>query len=105
MVPITKAFKKQQEFTANASHELRTPLSVLQAATEILEEQKSELPSVHQLVLNNMQEEIRRMIQMVEHLLVLARNDSDEQAASHESFDIVEVIYSEVDRMQMIAYC
>jgi signal transduction histidine kinase len=103
MVPITKAFKKQQEFTANASHELRTPLSVLLSSAEILEEQKSQLSSIHQQVLNNMQEEIRRMIQMVEHLLILARNDSNQQSSSYESFDIKEVIYAEVKRIEIIA--
>jgi signal transduction histidine kinase len=104
MIPITKAFKKQQEFTANASHELRTPLSVLLSSTEILEEEKSLLSSVHQQVLNYMQEEIRRMIQMVNHLLALARNDSNQLASSHEAFDINKVISVEVNRMQMIAH-
>jgi len=41
MIPITQAFKRQQEFTAKASHELHISLSVLQSAAEILEEKRN----------------------------------------------------------------
>jgi signal transduction histidine kinase len=50
-----------------------------------------------------MQDEIRRMIQMVKHLLTLARNDSYQQAAIHGAFNIKEVIDVEVNRLQLIA--
>jgi signal transduction histidine kinase len=33
LVPIEAAFRRQQEFVADASHELRTPLTVLRSAT------------------------------------------------------------------------
>lgn len=103
MIPITQAFNKQQEFTANASHELRTPLSVLQSAAEILEEKKDLLPLVHQTALNSMKKEINRMIQMVNHFLMLARNDSNQQVYRYESFDLLAAIYTEVDRAQSLA--
>ncbi|MGO0063378.1 sensor histidine kinase [Brevibacillus fluminis] len=91
MVPITQAYKRQKEFTADASHELRTPLSVMLSSTEILAEKKESLPPFHQTVLTGMMDEITRMIRMVENLLSLARSETDAAELPHdaqEQFDV-----------------
>jgi signal transduction histidine kinase len=103
MVPITRAFKRQQKFTADASHELRTPLSVLHASVEILEERKHQLPSVHQTVLQHMKEDIQRMTRLTEQLLLLARSDSPNQQMRHVSIDLQYTTCLAIGRMQMIA--
>jgi two-component system, OmpR family, sensor histidine kinase CiaH len=36
LIPIQKAWDKQQQFVADASHELRSPLSVVRGQTQIL---------------------------------------------------------------------
>ena len=36
LVPIKKAWQKQQQFVSDASHELRTPLAVIQTKTDLL---------------------------------------------------------------------
>ncbi|WP_424768419.1 sensor histidine kinase [Paenibacillus sp. sgz302251] len=103
MVPIVRSLKRQQEFTADASHELRTPLSVLQSSVEILEEQKKQLPAIHQTVLYHMKDEIIRMIRLTEQLLMLARGDSGMQQLRQESFDLHQTVFSVTDRMKTIA--
>src|SRR5204863_5888712 len=39
MVPIEAAFRRQQEFVADASHELRTPLTVVRGNLELLRQE------------------------------------------------------------------
>lgn len=88
MVPITRAFSRQREFTTDASHELRTPLSVLLSSINALEmtlDLEKEDYS-HKLLLN-MKNEVKRMTVLVGDLLTLARSDSG----------IIEIVYEEFD--------
>ena len=88
MVPINRAFTRQQEFTADASHELRTPLSVLLSSIDALEmtiEPKKEEFSGR--MLSNMRLEVKRMTHLVGDLLTLARSDSDTLELRNETFD------------------
>lgn len=102
MIPVTQAYKRQKEFTADASHELRTPLSVMLSSTEILAEKKECLPAFHQSVLTGMMDEITRMIRMVENLLSLARSDTDEAELPHNErgqFDIRQMFGEVITQM------
>ncbi len=77
MVPILASYEQQRKFTADASHELRTPLSVLLSSIDTLQMEDSvEQNPFAAKVVNNMKEEIRRMIQLSGSLLTLARSDS-----------------------------
>src|SRR5437762_1706561 len=42
LVPIEDAFRRQQEFVADASHELRTPLTILRSAADLLNQHRAE---------------------------------------------------------------
>lgn len=77
MRPILISWKKQQEFVENASHELRTPLAIIQAKLEklfttpnktILEESEAIALSLN---------EVERLSQLTNDLLLLARSDSN----------------------------
>ena len=103
MISIRSAYRRQQEFTADASHELRTPLSVLMSSVEILEEQKNNLPPFHHKVLNNMGDEIKRMIRMVEHLLTLARSDAEMPELVKRNFDLRLEMAKVFEQMQPLA--
>ena len=37
MKPITRSYRMQREFLANASHELRTPISILKSGLEVID--------------------------------------------------------------------
>lgn len=66
--PVETAFTRQEEFIAAASHELKTPLTVIQANSEIVEDQfgKSKW-------LTYIQTECDRMNQLISSLLTLAK--------------------------------
>ncbi|PLT32876.1 two-component sensor histidine kinase [Bacillus sp. V5-8f] len=89
MVPISKAFTRQQEFVADASHELRTPLSVMLSSINAMEmtvdTQKDEFSGK---VLSNMKDEVKRMTGLVGDLLTLARSDSGTVELRRETFDL-----------------
>lgn len=73
---IKTAFSRQKEFTADASHELRTPLSVLSLATEgIKHDTDSTLSDFSIQALTDIQNETKRLKQLTESLLTLARSD------------------------------
>jgi signal transduction histidine kinase len=88
MVPIQRAYQRQQDFVSDASHELRTPLSIVQASLEIIEEERQQLPSFHRKVLADTKEELDRMTRLIEGLLTLARSDSGRLEIIQEYFDL-----------------
>ncbi|WP_455205607.1 sensor histidine kinase [Kaarinaea lacus] len=63
---------REQEFTSNASHELRTPLATIKGAVELLSID-TELPPRSRKVLQRIERAADTMSQMVDTLLVLAR--------------------------------
>jgi signal transduction histidine kinase len=88
MIPISRAFKRQREFVADASHELRTPLSVLLSSIDAMEmtiEPKKD--DFEGRLLSNMRQEVKRMTNLVSDLLTLARSDSNTIELRKETFD------------------
>ncbi len=76
MIPIRRAFERQQEFAADASHELRTPLSVIDAGLQVLERHPEQPLGANADVLASMRQQADRMRGLVEALLTLARADA-----------------------------
>lgn len=75
LVPIELAFRRQQEFVADASHELRTPLTVLHATADILDQHRDEPLSANQQLWADFQHEVGRLERLATDLLMLARAD------------------------------
>ncbi|MBV9581205.1 MAG: HAMP domain-containing histidine kinase [Chloroflexi bacterium] len=75
LVPINRAFQRQQEFVADASHELRTPLTILHSAADLLASDPRQ-PSPG--LVYEIREEISRMERLTRDLLTLARSDRGE---------------------------
>jgi heavy metal sensor kinase len=84
---LEKAFKRQQQFTADASHELRSPLSVIQAeSTLALNKERPANEYKHSLeVVSN---ESKHMAKVIDQLLTLARADSGREQLSFEEVDL-----------------
>lgn len=77
LAPIKTAFQQQKEFVADASHELRTPMTVLTMAAEALSSDKESKYSDFALrVVKDIKFETKKMNNLVENLLTLARGDS-----------------------------
>ena len=63
----------RRDFVANVSHELRTPLTVISGYLETLLDSESPALEVWRQPLHRMQEQSRRMLHIIEDLLLLAR--------------------------------
>jgi len=72
---LAQFIEREQEFTSNASHELRTPLAVINSAAELLLENPQLSERVHSQI-ERIARAGNRMTQMVEVLLLLAREPS-----------------------------
>lgn len=73
--PVEKAWKKQQQFVADASHELKTPLTVILATTSILLKNKDTLDQKQEKWIKYIDSEASRMQDLVKDLLFLAKSD------------------------------
>src|SRR5262245_14393044 len=78
LVPIQRAFGRQQEFVADASHELRTPLTVLRSATDLLNQHRDEPLAANGELFDDVRAEIARLQRLTGDLLTLARSDRDQ---------------------------
>jgi signal transduction histidine kinase len=92
---LENSFSELRRFTADASHELRTPLTALYAVGEsALRSGGTELQAFREAVAS-MLEETRRLTDLVDVLLLLARADSGEFSLSLGEVDL-EVLVNEV---------
>ncbi|HKR09448.1 MAG TPA: ATP-binding protein [Gemmatimonadaceae bacterium] len=73
---LETSFAGLRRFTADASHELKTPLAVIRADVERAMTESSAQPATERMVaLEEALQEVRRMTDLVESLLTLARAD------------------------------
>ena len=74
--PVEHAFSEQQRFVQDASHELKTPLTVILANLSILKSRPAATIQEDMLWIQNTETEARRMQELTERLLFLAKADS-----------------------------
>ena len=86
-VRLAESFQKARRFSADAAHELRTPLTILRGNAEQL---ISDLPSgsEHQIRMRKMADEIERLIDMSEKLLLLSRTEVNLNSLKKDNFHI-----------------
>lgn len=72
---LEKLFDNQQRFMADVSHELRTPLAAIQGNLEVLARGALHNPELCQESMQDMRQELGRLIRMSNDLLLLARSD------------------------------
>ncbi|AYA41072.1 phosphate regulon sensor histidine kinase PhoR [Xenorhabdus nematophila] len=77
----------RRDFFANVSHELRTPLTVLQGYLEMMQEQELDSQG-NQKAVSTMQEQIRRMDNLVKQLLHLSKIETGPQIDMNEIVDV-----------------
>jgi two-component system sensor histidine kinase CiaH len=92
LIPVRRAWEKQQVFVADASHELRTPLAVLNTNLEVVMDSPDEVVADQAQWLTNMQHEIARMSALVENLLFLARADAKSDVAPTKIFSVSDLL-------------
>ena len=100
--PIEAARRSQVEFTADASHELRTPLSVIEAHTSLALAQERDT-TWYQGAFDKVDREAKRMRQLLEDMLWLARFDAARPSAAAEPVDLATIVRQTVDRFAAVA--
>src|SRR5207248_3920748 len=75
LVPIERAFRRQQEFVADASHELRTPLTILRSTMDLLLQELDAPLRENVALVDEARAEIDRLQRLTGDLLTLARSD------------------------------
>jgi signal transduction histidine kinase len=100
--PFELARQRQMEFTADASHELRTPLSVIEAQTSLALNQQRD-PAWYRVAFERVGNETKRMRQLVDDLLWLARVDTTEARPESEPVDLGTLARQTVDRFTAVA--
>lgn len=86
---IESSVLQQDAFVADAAHELRTPLATLRARVEVELRRASNQESP---VLSNLLDEIARMAELVDQLLLLARSDAAFVEAEFEPVDLDDLV-------------
>lgn len=79
---LEDAFERQKAFVADASHDLRTPLTIVRGQIEVLARNPDPDPAEVEAVSRAVGEAVGRMERLVDDLLLLARSDSEERAAT-----------------------
>ena len=98
--PVDTAFTRQEEFIAAASHELKTPLTVIQANSEIVEDQFGQSKW-----LGYIQTECDRMNQLISSLLTLAKlEQSDEPSETLYECNLSEAFMERILPFESVAF-
>jgi heavy metal sensor kinase len=89
---LENSFTELRRFTADASHELRTPLTALRAVGEAALRPDAGDPKSLREALSSMLEETRRLSDLVDALLLLARADTSGVSPSLEQVDLTGLV-------------
>jgi signal transduction histidine kinase len=103
LAPVERSRQRQLDFTADASHELRTPLSVISAETGIALRAERSVAD-YQAALSRIQDETKRLRNIVEDLLWLARFDSAPPQPDSEPLDLVTIARECAERFSAVAH-
>ena len=101
LAPVEQSRRRQLEFTADASHELRTPLSVIRAEADVALSSPREAAEYRD-ALTRIQGESRRLRQLVDDMLWLARFDSRPPPPGDEPVDLATLAQACADRFRAV---
>ncbi|MEA3318401.1 MAG: ATP-binding protein [Bacillota bacterium] len=96
------AKEQMRRFIADASHELRTPLTSVHGYLEVLLRGAAQNPNQLSMALYNMYGETKRVIKLVEELLLLAKLDQAPELELH-STNLTELIHDMKPQLSLLA--
>ena len=99
---LDQSFRQIKQFSSDASHELKTPLTILKGEVEVML-RKERTPQEYQQTLKSNLEEINRMSQIVEDLLILSKADTGDIRLNKEDISLAEILNEVVAQMDMLA--
>ena len=99
---LDRSFRQVKQFSTDASHELKTPLTILKGEVEVALRKERGSHEYEQILKSNL-EEINRMSQIVEDLLLLSKADSGEIRLNREDMDLTEILNEVVAQVNVLA--
>jgi heavy metal sensor kinase len=99
---LDQSFLQINQFSADASHELKTPLTILKGEVEVTL-RKERTPEEYRQTLNSNLEEINRMSQIVDDLLLLSKADTGQVQVNKEDINLSEILSEVVSQMSRLA--
>ena len=102
LMRINESYQAQVRFVSDASHELRTPIAVIQGYANMLDrwgksDEKTLIESIDAI-----KGESDHMKTLIEHLLFLARGDSDTIRLQLENFNVSELLEEVIKEARLI---
>jgi heavy metal sensor kinase len=99
---LDRSFRQVKQFSTDASHELKTPLTILKGEVEVALRKERGSHEYEQILKSNL-EEINRMSQIVEDLLLLSKADSGEIRLNKEDMNLTEILNEVVAQVNVLA--
>ena len=99
---LDDAFRRQRQFTADASHELRTPLTIMKGQVDVAL-QKRRAPEDYRRVLQEVNDEVDRLIHLAGSLLTLTRADAGQIPLALENVSVADVVAGAVEHLRSTA--
>lgn len=100
---IERAELVRRDFVANVSHELRTPLTVIAGFLEHMQADHAADSAAVRQQIDIMDGQARRMLSLVDDLLVLSRLESEGHALREEALDVRDVIFDVADEARRLS--
>jgi heavy metal sensor kinase len=101
---LDQSFRQIKQFSSDASHELKTPLTILKGEVEVMLRKERTQQEYQQTLKSNL-EEINRMSQIVEDLLLLSKADTGQIKLNKGDINLTEILTEVVAQMDMLARC
>jgi heavy metal sensor kinase len=99
---LDQSFRQIKQFSSDASHELKTPLTILKGEAEVTLRKERTIQEYKQTLKSNL-EEINRMSQIVDDLLLLSKADSGEIRLNKEDMNLTDILNEVIAQMSMLA--
>jgi heavy metal sensor kinase len=99
---LDASFQQSSRFSADAAHELKTPLTVLQGQLDVAIRQ-AEPGSAEQARCSQLLDEVQRLKQIVQKLLLLARADSGQLTLNTEPVDLSQLLDAAAEDVELLA--
>lgn len=100
LIPIQIMVKNQEAFAEDVSHELRTPLTTVNMEIEALKRTNPHVPKQYLLAFDSIQDEIKRMSNLVEGLLMTVR--TNEQLTQFEPINVSQIAEETCAKLQLL---
>lgn len=102
--PVEKSWEQQKRFVGDASHELKTPLTIILANLNILKAHPADTIEQQMHWIDNTDFEAKRMKELVDNLLFLAKSDESNLPDQFEKINLSDLIFSTALSFESIAY-